>query len=829
MKRQQQTFSPQSPSPESIEDYSQIRETQLVPEQTNNFSTQQYCEMLSKLASQAAETIPKPIWPNSTNILELVNHVLEKADDKNAVKMLEGHFQKPSLLPWMQNMNSGWLHFKCWMRHWNLCPSNTLKTPRNQEMAGKPSPVCRVFLGDGISQLCFVFVGGWKATEQDLGWNKFRFFFVLLNLVKKERKREWGCGCVKKQMSCKRKKRWVLAEPIQSFFVTCWVLSFFEAGISSHFGEVGKSLFAMFFANKRVCLFPFLFFYFCDVSLFLHSAPKVFVFVKEEIHDKQILGLLENFWWTFRSKQWHVFSFFFPTVGQTGTPKTWNPSFVNQITVDHRFEVQLSHLILSNFTQHVTTFFPDPPNSSFSCCERFVQSPETWFWQSLTLSLSSVFVNNLNTNNQKWKWGRLETTWTGWNCWVSPVVNCPKNNKRKETRKQQICCFCGKHHVVQFHCFLFLGLCCQVGNVDKKTMTLKNENCEQETLICKADEMLECKKHVKMSDGSLLFFRPCSDGSWDPVHKTEHVQNSSCPVSCCLFANTMTKMNMSVSLFVVMQKVWAVSNFIDKIVQLKMLTRRSKLNVGIGIQEVRSLWELWQVGQAVTTLLVHVKRLSRRRWTIQQPRMVTCQPRQDLVKGHNKISSNQTNRDIFVFCLLAKQTPRKTSACVTWHDQGGIILGLHCWWVSVVFIVAIDFTTSNDPLWGQDKFALQTISSFSLTSTTFCWFTNLSFVTSDKKRVLPSSGWSWSLWHWPICSCVRFWLQSLWKSLFLFFFFSQKMFCVFFSGGRFWRKANYYLKMIKGEEGAEGHSAWCDWGLSPICRTSAVVVTQSNQ
>ena len=42
--------------------------------------------MLSELASQAAETIPKPIWPNPTNILELVNHVLEKADFKNAVE-----------------------------------------------------------------------------------------------------------------------------------------------------------------------------------------------------------------------------------------------------------------------------------------------------------------------------------------------------------------------------------------------------------------------------------------------------------------------------------------------------------------------------------------------------------------------------------------------------------------------------------------------------------------------------------------------------------------------------------------------------------------------
>ena len=79
-------FSPQSPSPKTIGDCSQITETQLVPEQTNNFSTQEYCEMLSKLASQAAETIPKPIWPNTTNILELVNHVLEKADDKNAVE-----------------------------------------------------------------------------------------------------------------------------------------------------------------------------------------------------------------------------------------------------------------------------------------------------------------------------------------------------------------------------------------------------------------------------------------------------------------------------------------------------------------------------------------------------------------------------------------------------------------------------------------------------------------------------------------------------------------------------------------------------------------------
>ena len=90
-------FSPQSPSPETIEDCSQITETQLVPEQTNNFSTQEYCEMLSELASQAAETIPKPIWPNSTNILELVNHVLEKADDKNAVENARRPFYEAQL------------------------------------------------------------------------------------------------------------------------------------------------------------------------------------------------------------------------------------------------------------------------------------------------------------------------------------------------------------------------------------------------------------------------------------------------------------------------------------------------------------------------------------------------------------------------------------------------------------------------------------------------------------------------------------------------------------------------------------------------------------
>ena len=147
--------------------------------------------------------------------------------------MLEDHFMKPSLLSWMQNMNSRWLHFKCWMRHWNLCVSATL----SKHLKSRDGQVSLSFSQTGkplllLCVMCRVFLGNNKTCrfEQILG------FFFFLNLVKKES--VVGVAVEGKRVNKekanelqKRKNRWnetnfclcQLKAPI--LLVPCWVLS----------------------------------------------------------------------------------------------------------------------------------------------------------------------------------------------------------------------------------------------------------------------------------------------------------------------------------------------------------------------------------------------------------------------------------------------------------------------------------------------------------------------------------------------------------------------------------------------------------------------------
>ena len=254
-------FSPQSPSPETIEDCSQITETQLVPEQTNNFSTQEYCDMLSKLASQAAETIPKLIWPNSTNILELVNHVWEKADFKNCEKCSKTILWSPACecRTWTAD---GFISSVEWDT--GICVSfNTLKTPQIKRWAGEPpSPkqvnlffssvlcvVCRVscvvfFWGNNVSQLCFFLL--WLVTEQgNLGLFKFRVLFFFFGIWSKKK----GCCC---WGQTSEQRLHLLNRAI--FFVPCWVL-FFAAGISSHLVLGEKTLWHISVSKQKQMFF----------------------------------------------------------------------------------------------------------------------------------------------------------------------------------------------------------------------------------------------------------------------------------------------------------------------------------------------------------------------------------------------------------------------------------------------------------------------------------------------------------------------------------------------------------------------------------------------
>ena len=248
-------FSPQSPSPETIEDCSQITETQLVPEQTNNFSTQEYCEMLSELASQAAETIPKPIWPNSTNILELVNHVLERADKMNAVENARRPFYEAQLAAMNAGHEQQMASFQVLNETLWMCCNNTVKKTQIKccVLVSCPCPKqislscvpCVVFLGETIF-LNFVFFlcGDWWVTEQDIEvWTNSVFFFFFLNLSKKKmwgvllRASEW-----KKEKANelqKRKNRWnetkfCLRQLNQSFFwLFLWSRNFLTNYIES--------------------------------------------------------------------------------------------------------------------------------------------------------------------------------------------------------------------------------------------------------------------------------------------------------------------------------------------------------------------------------------------------------------------------------------------------------------------------------------------------------------------------------------------------------------------------------------------------------------------
>ena len=263
-------FSPQSPSPEKIEDCSQITETQLVPEQTNNFSLKNtvrcwvrwQVKQQKQFQNQFGQ-IPQILW--NWSIMFWKKQIPRECCWKYSKTILWSPACCHECRTWTAD---GFISSVEWDT--GICVSiNTLKTPQIKRWAGKPlllpCVVCRVFLGNNISQLCFFFCGDRWVTEQDIEvWINSGFFFFFLESGQK-RKRGWGCCCWG-QTSEQRKSKWVAKEkktgemkrnfvcaswnPLFFLFLIGFFLFFFSAGISSIEFDDNRQIF--FFLGQKI-------------------------------------------------------------------------------------------------------------------------------------------------------------------------------------------------------------------------------------------------------------------------------------------------------------------------------------------------------------------------------------------------------------------------------------------------------------------------------------------------------------------------------------------------------------------------------------------------